>query len=71
MSNATAVQGAARVEDGEVHGMAPETQSRHEEYVERIGAAVRSDMSNGEVSALLDDFTEVAVRLVPEERAAA
>ena len=43
----------------------------HEQYVWRVNAAVGSDMSNDDLSRLLDEYAESAVGLLLEEPAAA
>lgn len=43
----------------------------HEQYVRRVAAAVGSDMSNDDLSRLLDEYAESAVRLPLAESTAA
>ncbi len=74
MTRVTAAPGALRPPGGQREGMS-DTSTRlarlHEQYVWRVNAAVGSDMSNDDVSRLLDEYAESAVRLLIEEPAAA
>lgn len=43
----------------------------HEEYIWRVNDAVGSDVSNDELSRLLDEYADAALRLLLDDSAAA